>query len=84
MSVDWGRVTHALGILSSSYFPLLLEESLLRIVEVYSDMLAVQLDDVYQTLLSVDIFTIIVHQELLGDVVDQLHEGYNGKILFLD
>ena len=36
----------------------------------YSNMIAVQLDDLYQTLVSVDILMIIVHQESLGDVVD--------------
>ena len=33
-------------------------------------MIAVQLNDVYQTLVGVDILTIIVRQESLGDVVD--------------
>ena len=60
-------------------FLLLLEESLLRSVEVYSNMITVQLDDVYRTLVSADIltiivsaeiFTIIVGQEYLGDVVN--------------
>ena len=62
----------------------LLMESLLRSVEVYSDMIAVQLNDVYQRLVNLDILKVVVHQELLGDVGDQLHEGYNGDILFLD
>ena len=47
----------------------ILEESLLRSVEVYSDMIAVQLDDFYQTLVSVDILTIIISQESFKDVV---------------
>ena len=62
----------------------LLMESLLRSVEVYSDMIAVQLNDVYQRLVNLDILKVVVHQELLGDVGYQLHEGYNGDILFLD
>ena len=62
----------------------LLMESLLRSVEVYSDMIAVQLNDVYQTLVSVDTLTIIVRQESLGDFVDQLHKRYNGEIIFLN
>ena len=65
-------------------FLVFLEKSLLRSVKVYSDMIAVQLDDVYQTLVSVDILTIIVRQESLKDVMDQLHEGYNGGLMFLD
>ena len=51
-------------------FLVLLIESLLRSVEVYSDMITVQLDDVYQALVCVDILTIIIRQESLGDVVD--------------
>ena len=47
-------------------------------------MITVQLDDIYQTLVSVDILTIIVRQESLGDVVDRLHEGYNGGLIFID
>ena len=62
----------------------LLEESLLQSVEVYRDMITVQLDDVYRTLMSGDILTVIVRQESFGDVVDQLHEGYNGEIIFSD
>ena len=50
----------------------------------FSHMITVQLDDVYRTLMSIDILMIIVGQESLGDVVDKLHEGYNGKLLFLD
>ena len=46
-------------------------------------MIALQLYDVYQTLVSFDVFLIIVGQEYLGDVVDRLHEGYNGELLFL-
>ena len=65
-------------------FLVLLEESLLRSVEVYSDMIAVQLDEVFLTLVSVDILTIIVRQESLGDVMDRLHEEYNGRLLFVD
>ena len=47
-------------------------------------MIAVQLDDVYQTLVIVDILMIIVGKESLGNVVDRLHEGYKGELLFLD
>ena len=47
------------------YFLVLLEESLLRSIEVYIDMIAVQLDDVYRTLVSVDILTVIVRQKSL-------------------
>ena len=50
----------------------------------YRDMIAVKLNDVNWTLASVDILSIIVGQESLGDVVDRLHEGYNGEIIFLD
>ena len=66
------------------FFLVLLEKSLLPSVEVYSDMIAVQLNDVYQTLVSVDTLTIIVRQESLGDFVDQLHKRYNGEIIFLN
>ena len=48
----------------------------------YSNMIHVQLNEVYQTLVSVDILTIIVRQESFGDVVDRIHEGYNVKLLF--
>ena len=51
------------------FFLILLEESLLRSVEVYSDMIAVQFDDVDQTLMSVDVFSIIVGQQSIGDVM---------------
>ena len=44
----------------------------------YSDMIAVQLDNVNRTLVRVDILSIIIGRESLGDVVDQLYEGYNG------
>ena len=64
-------------------FLILLEESLLQSVEVYSDMIALQLDDVYRTLVSVDTLTIIVCQESFRDVLDRLQKGYNGKLLFL-
>ena len=64
------------------FFLILFEESLLRSADMYSIMIAVQLDDVYQKLVSVYISTIIVVQESLKDVVDQLHEGYNGKTFF--
>ena len=47
-------------------------------------MIAVQLDDVNCTLVSGDILTIIVCQEFLGDVVDQIHEGNIGELLFLN
>ena len=47
-------------------------------------MINVQLDDVYRTLVRVDILTIIVGQEFLGDVVDRLNEGYNGELIFLE
>ena len=50
----------------------------------YSDMIAVQLDDANQTLMSVDIFSIIVGQESLIDLVDRLHEGYICGLLFID
>ena len=63
-------------------FMVLLEKSLLRSVEVYRDMISVQLDDVYQTLVSVDILTVILRQESFRDVMDQLHEGYNGELFF--
>ena len=46
-------------------FPVLLGESLLQSVEVYRDMIAVQLHDVYRTLDGVDILTVIVRQESL-------------------
>ena len=47
MAVAWGQVTRAVGISSSSlFFLILLKESILRSVEMYSDMIAVQLDDV--------------------------------------
>ena len=65
-------------------FLVLLEESLLQSVEVYIEMIAVQLDDFYQTLVIVDILKVIVHQEYLGDVLDRLHKGYNGELLFLN
>ena len=71
VAVAWGagdaRGRH---IFEFVFFLVLLEESLLQIVEVYSDMIAVQIDDVYRTLVSVDIFTVIVRQKSLGDVVD--------------
>ena len=47
-------------------------------------MIAVQLNDVCQTLMSVDMLTIIVRQKSLGDVVYQLREGYNVELLFFD
>ena len=53
----------------------ILEESLLRSVEVYSNMISVQLDYVYRTLVGVDVFTVILRQESLRDVMHQLHEG---------
>ena len=64
------------------YFLVLLEESLIQSVEVYSEMIAVQLDDVNIALVSVDDWTVIVRQESFGYVVDRLHEGYNGELLF--
>ena len=33
--------------------------------------------------MSVDLFLVIVGQESLGDIVDRLHEGYNGELLFI-
>ena len=50
----------------------------------YSDKLAVQFNDVYQKLMIVDVFSIIVGQESLGDVVYRLQERYNGELLFLN
>ena len=52
------------------YSLVLLEESLLRSVEVYSKMIPVQLNEVYQTLVSGDVLTAIVRQESFRDVVD--------------
>ena len=61
----------AVGISSSSYFFLiLLEESLLLSVEMYSNMIAVRFKYIYQTLIGVDVFSIIVCQESLVNVVD--------------
>ena len=46
-------------------FLVILGESLLRSVEVYSDMIAVQLDDVNRSLVGGDVLTVIVRQESL-------------------
>ena len=58
------------------------EESLIRNDEVYSDMVAVQLDDINRALVGGDVVTVIVRQESFGYVVDRLHKGYNGEIIF--
>ena len=50
----------------------------------YSNMTAVQFDDVEQKLMRVDVFSIIAGQESLGDGVDLFHKGYNGELLCLD
>ena len=50
----------------------------------YSDMIDVQFNYVYQTLIGVNVSFIIVRQESLGNVVDLFHEGYNDKLLFFD
>ena len=47
-------------------------------------MVAVQLDDVYQTLVSSDVLTVIVGKEYFRDVVDRLHEENYGELLFFD
>ena len=52
------------------FFLILPEESLHRSVEMYSNVISVQLDDVDRTLMSVDVFSVIVGQESLRDVVD--------------
>ena len=63
-------------------FLVILGESLLQSVEVYSDMIAVQLDDVNRSLVRGDVLTFIVRQESFGDFMDQFHKGYNSKLLF--
>ena len=60
------------------------KESLLRSVEVYSEMVAVQLDDVDRALVSSDVLTVIIRQESFEDVVDRLHKVNNGELLFSD
>ena len=52
------------------FFLILLEESLLRSFEMYSNVIAVKFDDVDRKLMSVNVFYIIVGKESLGDVVD--------------
>ena len=51
-------------------FLVLLEESLLQSVEVYSEMISVQIDDVNRALVGSDVLTVIVRQESFGEVVD--------------
>ena len=47
-------------------------------------MVAVKLDDVNRALVSGDVLTVIVRQESFGDVVDRLHKGNNGELLFFN
>ena len=49
-----------------------------------SNMIVVQFYDVDQTLMSANVFSTIVGQQPLGDVVDRLQEGYYGELPFLD
>ena len=48
----------------------------------YSEVFAVQLDEVYRALVGSDVLTVVVGKESFGDVVDGLHEGYDGELLF--
>ena len=85
VSVAWGRVTRAVGISTKFIsFLVLLEDSLLWSIEVYSKIIAVQLDDVNRALISGDILTVIVRQESFGDVLDRLHTGNSGELIFFD
>ena len=45
-------------------------------------MVAVQLDEVYRALVGSDVLTVVIGEESFGDVVDLLHKGNNGKLLF--
>ena len=45
-------------------------------------MVDVQLDEVYRALVSSDVLTVIVGEESFGDVLDRLHEGNDGELLF--
>ena len=47
-------------------------------------MIAVQLDDGNRALVGGDVLTVIVRQEYFGDVVDRLHKGNNGELLFFN
>ena len=47
-------------------------------------MVTVQLNEFYIALVGSDVLTVIVGKESFGDVVDLLHEGNNGELLFLD
>ena len=46
-------------------------------------MVAVQLDKVYIALVGSDVLTVILGEESFRDVMDLLHEGNGGKLLFL-
>ena len=47
-------------------------------------MVDVQLDKVYRALVGSDVLKVVIGEESFGDVVDLLHEGNNGKLLFSD
>ena len=47
-------------------------------------MVSVQLNEVYISLVSIDVLTVIVGKEYFRDVVDRLHEENDGEILFFD
>ena len=65
-------------------FLVFLEESPFLSVELYSEMVVVQLDDLNRALVIGDVLKVIVGQESFGDVVHRLHKGNNGKLLFSD
>ena len=46
-------------------------------------MVAVHLNDVYRSLVSSYVLTVIVGKESFRDVVDRLHKEKNGELLFL-
>ena len=66
------------------YFLVLLEESLLQSVEVYIEMISVQIDDVNRALVRSDVMTFTLHQESFGEVFGRLHKGNNGELLIFD
>ena len=47
-------------------------------------MVSVQLNEVYRSLVSSDVLTVIVGKEYFRDVVDRLHEETDGELLISD
>ena len=63
-------------------FLALIEDYLLWSVEMHGKMIAVQFNDLDQTHMCIDVFSVILYQKYFWNVVDRFHEGYDGKLHF--